>query len=405
VQTSQSRKKDGSGNPLRKKGDVFSNIDGGYVQGPTVQLADLKNTKKLFSDYQTLDSQVGQDVVNPVETSFPNFTTPDKNGNRRGKPKFKGFHYYKSLTSPKLDNLNIIKDEQNRICIDLGKVAQVPMVFYRSIRKGFKVKTGTVIPEADGWHISLNIEYQKVPVTVAEIQPTAENIMVIDLESANYVYLSNGKQVENPRFWRASAEKLARLQARLASRVKGSKPWKILKGKISNLHQFVARASRDFPFKIAHKLFDKCDVLVVKDLSLKNWTRGAKVKTDIEDGNLVYLPKGQAAKSGLNKSILEAAKGQFTPVIKYVAGKLGKSVVFVDPKETFQRGNCLYKGPKELSDRWHSFQCGESLDQDENSAKPIKKIGLNYESGGASTSLKTALASREKEASSLTVRP
>ncbi len=61
-------------------------------------------------------------------------------------------------------------------------------------------------------------------------------------------------------------------------------------------------------------------------------TRGAKVKTNIEDGNLVYLPQGQAAKSGLNKSMLDAAHGHFTTVIKYVAWKLGKSVVFVDPK-------------------------------------------------------------------------
>jgi putative transposase len=403
VQTRDGRKKDGSGNPLTKKGDVVSKIDGGYVQGVTVQLADFKNTKRLFLDYKLLDCQVLQDVVHLGETSFPKFTTPDKNGNRRGKPKFKGFHYYKSLTSPKLDNLNIIKDEQNRICIDLGKVGQVPMVFQRSIPKGFKVKTGTVIPEADGWHISLTVEYQRVPVTVAEIQPTPENSMGSDLGIANYVHLGNGKKIETPRFLRASAEKLARLQAKLASRVKGSKPWKILKGKISKLHQFVARASRDLPSKTAHKLFDKCEVWVVEDLILKNWTRRAPVKTDIEEGNLVYLPNGQAAKSGWNKSILNAALGQFTTVIKYVPGKLGKSVVFVDPKGTFQRGNCLYKGPKEFSDRWHSCLCGESLDRDENSAKPIKKIGLNYDSGGASTSLKKALASREKEAWDLTV--
>ncbi|WP_445248621.1 RNA-guided endonuclease InsQ/TnpB family protein [Microcoleus sp. OTE_8_concoct_300] len=403
VQTREGRKKYGSRNPLRKKDDVFSNIDGGYVQGLTVQLADLKNTKRLFPDYKLLDSQVGQDVVNPVETSFPNFTIPDKNGNRRGKPKFKGFHYYKSLTYPKLDNLNIIKDEPNRICIDLGKVGQVPMVFHRPIPTGFKVKAGTVIPEADGWDISLTIEYQRVPVTVAEIQPIAENSMGIDLGIANYVYFPNEKKAENPIFLRASAEKLARLQAKLASRVKGSKPSKILKSKISKLHQFVARASQDFPFKTAHKLFDKCDVSVVEDLSLKNWTRRGPVKTDIEDGNLVYLPNGQAAKSGLNKSILDAAQGQFTTVIKYVAGKLGKSVLFVDPTGTSQRGNCLYKGPKELSDRWYSCQCGESWDRHENSAKLIKKIGLNYESGGASTSLKKALAWREKEACVLTV--
>ena len=44
------------------------------------------------------------------------------------------------------------------------------------------------------------------------------------------------------------------------------------------------------------------------------------------------------------------------------------------------------------------------MDRDENSAKLIKKIGLSYESGGGSTSLKKAFAKKEKEACGLTVR-
>jgi putative transposase len=123
------------------------------------------------------------------------------------------------------------------------------MVFHRPIPTGFKVKTGTVIREADGWYISLTLEDKTVPVTVAEIQPTDENTLGIDLGITNYVYLSNGERVENPRFLRKSAEKLARLQAKLANRAKGSKPWKIIKGKISKLHQFVARARLIFSLK------------------------------------------------------------------------------------------------------------------------------------------------------------
>jgi hypothetical protein len=48
------------------------------VQWLNVQLSDLKNTKKLFADYQLLDYPVLQDVVNRVETSFSNFTMPIK---------------------------------------------------------------------------------------------------------------------------------------------------------------------------------------------------------------------------------------------------------------------------------------------------------------------------------------
>ncbi len=89
VQTKDGRKKDGSGNPLTKKGEVVSNIDGGNVQWLNVELSELKNTKKLFHDYKSWDSQVLQDVVNPVGNSFSNFTTADNNGNRRAH-KFKG---------------------------------------------------------------------------------------------------------------------------------------------------------------------------------------------------------------------------------------------------------------------------------------------------------------------------
>ncbi|XZO04769.1 MAG: transposase [Microcoleus sp.] len=83
----------------------------------------------------------------------------------------------------------------------------------------------------------MTLEDKRVPVTVAEIQPTVENTLGIDLGITNYVYLSNGDRVENPRFLRKSAQKLARLQAKLANRVKGSQPWKIIKNKISRCHQ------------------------------------------------------------------------------------------------------------------------------------------------------------------------
>ena len=186
-----------------------------------------------------------------------------------------------------------------------AKVGQVAMVFHREIAKGFKVKTGTVIPEAEGGYIFLTLEAQTFPVTLVEIQPTAENILGIDLGLTNYAYLSNEEQVENPRLLRQYSQKLARRLSKLASRVKGSKPGKILKGKIYRLAQFVARTRWDFPFKTPHKLFDKCDVWVVEELSLKKRSKRAAVKTDIEDGNLVDLPKGQAAKSSLNKLILD----------------------------------------------------------------------------------------------------
>lgn len=360
----------------KRKGNVVSNIlEGGYVDWFNVQLcADLKQTKTLFPDYKTLDSQVLQDVIDRGETAFSRFTKPDVNGNRSGKPKFKGRHYYKSFTYPQLNNSDITKDERGKNYINLKKLGLVPLVLHRSIPDGFQVKTGTIIKEADGWYISLVLEDKDVPVTVAEIQPTEENSIGIDLGVENYLALSSGETVEHPRFFQKLANQLNKLQLRLAKSVKYSKAWRILKVKIAKLHQQIARSRLDWQFKLAYWLFEKCDVLFIEDLKLKNLARRCKPKID-NDGT--WLPNGQSAKSGLNRSMLDAAHGQFIGVLKFVASKLGKVVREIDPRGTSQHcWNCLGRVSKELKDRWHSCSCGEELHRDDNSARLIKKIGL-----------------------------
>ncbi|NJN59704.1 MAG: transposase [Leptolyngbyaceae cyanobacterium SL_5_9] len=373
-----------------RKGEEISNFqEQGYLNWHSIQLSDLKQTKTLFPDYKQLDSQVLQDVVNRVEYAFSRFTKPDANDNRSGKPKFKGQHYYNSFTYTQLHNCDIIKDERGKNCVNLKKIGLVPFVFHRPIPDGFEVKTGTVLREADGWHISLVLEDKSVPVTVAAIQPTEENSLGIDLGVENYIALSTGEVVEHPRFFTESARKLEKLQQRLAKRVKHSKPWKLLKVQIAKLHQHIARQRLDWQFKLAHWLFDKCDVLFIEDLKLKNLTKRAKPKISNEGE---WLPNGQAAKSGLNRSMLDAAHGQFVQVLKWVAYKLGKVVKEVDPWGTSQHcWSCLNQVPKTLSDRWHSCECGEECHRDENSGRLIKKIGLICSIVRADiTSLKTA---------------
>ncbi|NEO57161.1 MAG: transposase [Okeania sp. SIO3B5] len=68
-----------------------------------------------------------------------------------------------------------------------------------------------------------------------------------------------------------------------------------------------------------------------------------------------FLPNGQSVKSGLNKSLQNAATINFL-VLEYVAWKLGKKIIKVDPKGTSQYcWECLNKVSKSLSERWHSW--------------------------------------------------
>ncbi|MGB3508039.1 MAG: transposase [Microcoleaceae cyanobacterium] len=213
-----------------------------------------------------------------------------------------------------------------------------------------------------------------------------------------YVVTSDGEFIEVPKFFRFSENRLSKLQIRLAKKKKHSKPWQILKGKIAKLHQLVARQRLDWQFKLAYHLLSDVSVLFLEDLQIANLMRRCKAKLG---DNGQFLPNGQSAKSGLNKSLQDAAFGQFVQVLKYVAWKLGKRIIKVDPRGTSQHcWECLNRVSKSLSQRWHYCpRCGQELDRDYNSALLIQKIGLLSTQGEDITSVKTAVRVSQTEES------
>ncbi|WP_035829331.1 zinc ribbon domain-containing protein, partial [Crocosphaera watsonii] len=56
----------------------------------------------------------------------------------------------------------------------------------------------------------------------------------------------------------------------------------------------------------------------------------------VQDDNGKYLPNGQSAKSGLNKSWSDAAFGQFFSIFNYIAEKAGVAVIEINPAYTSQ---------------------------------------------------------------------
>lgn len=217
-----------------------------------------------------------------------------------------------------------------------------------------------------------------------------ENSKGIDLGLLYYAVTSDGEFIEVPKFFRLSEHRLSKLQGRKAKRQKHSKPWKILKHKIAKFHQLVARQRLDWQFKLAYHLFSDVNVIFIEDLQIANLVRRCRAKLG---DNGQFLPNGQSAKSGLNKSLQDAAFGQFVQVLEYVAWKLGKRIIKVDPRGTSQHcWECLNKVSKSLSERWHSCpKCGQELDRDYNSALLIQKIGLLSTQEEGITSVKTAV--------------
>ncbi|HAC64257.1 MAG TPA: hypothetical protein DCF68_12130 [Cyanothece sp. UBA12306] len=111
--------------------------------------------------------------------------------------------------------------------------------------------------------------------------------------------------------------------------------------------------------------------LNLKGLSQKN--------QPIQDAQGKYLPNKQSAKSGLNKSWLDAAFGQFFSIFNYIAEKAGVAVIEVNPAYTSQllsyRDKFVFTDCS-IREYWDE-QEQVLIDRDINSSINIKRVGLD----------------------------
>ena len=324
--------------------------------------------------YKEIHSQVLQDMVKRVNLAFERFIKGDRSGKRSGRPRFKGQHRYRTFTFPQASHDWI---DGNRV--NLPKIGPIKFICHRPLPEGFSLKTVAISLKADGWYITFSLEDKLVPENpLPEAVPTESNSLGVDAGLEYFMACSDGTTKQPPKFYRQAEERLAKLQAKRDLRPKGSKARRKLNAKIAKLHQRIARQRRQWHFETAGELIDKADVIFVEDLQVANMTRRAKPKTG-EGGE--FLPNGQAAKSGLNKSFADAGiSGFLNEILPYVAERAGKQVVKVNPAGTSQHcAICLNRVPKELSDRWHNCpHCGASMPRDVNSGVLIKKVGLGH---------------------------
>jgi putative transposase len=263
--------------------------------------------------------------------------------------------------------------------LKLPKIGRVKFIQHRPLPEGFDLKTVSITLKADGWYVTFSLEDKSVPEQPgAEIEPTETNSIGVDAGLEYFIACSDGSTQQPPKFYRQAEQKLAALQAKRDARAKGSKLRRKLNERLAKIHQRIARQRRQWHFEVASELLDKAEVIFVEDLKVSNMARRNKPKQG-EDGT--FLPNGQAAKSGLNKSFADAGiAGFLNEILPFKAAKAGKLVVKVNPAGTSQHcAICLNRVPKELSDPWHECpHCGASMPRDVNSGILIKKVGLGH---------------------------
>jgi putative transposase len=331
-------------------------------------------------DFKQVDSTILQDVSKRVDKAFERFIVGDSKGGKSGRPRFKTEADYRTMTFSTANHDRIKLVRKNWIYIRLPKLGVIKVRMHRRVPDGFTIKQASVTRKVDGWFIQLMLEDSSVPeFTPDKISANWDNSIGLDAVLNEDVYLatSSGEKLPSLKPLRKNQAKLDRISTKRNKRKRGSKSRRKLAKKEAKQHQKIARSRQDFHYKTAQKLVRSgAKFFFHEDLNLKGLTKRNKVK---QDDKGTYLPNGQSAKSGLNKSWLDAAFGQFFKTLDYIAEKAGAVVIPQKPAYTSMvlsyRNEIIFTdcGIRDYWDEQNSLM----VDRDINAAINLKRLGLD----------------------------
>ncbi len=260
-----------------------------------------------------------------------------------GYPRFKGRNRYNSFTYSQ-SGFEILRLDGK---LKLSKIGQIRIILHREIEG--RIKTCTIKRDIDRWYAVFSVETDK------KVKPaTIKTSVGIDVGLTTLLTLSNGKQIEPPKYLRQSEDKLSHEQKRLSKKKSGSKNRDKQRLNVARIHRKIRDQRKDFAHKTSRWLVDTYDQIVFEDLRIQNMMQNHHLARSISDAGWYQLQNFTA----------------------YKAEWAGKYVEFCIANGTSQE--CHVCGNIEhltLADRiFHCSRCGNIEDRDVNASINIRQI-------------------------------
>ena len=223
-----------------------------------------------------------------------------------------------------------------------------------------QIKRVRLVHRADGYYVQFGVAADKAIIH----QPTEKQVG-IDVGLLAYYTASDGKTVNNPRYFRRAEQRLKRLHRRLSRKGQGGQNRKKARRALAKGYLKVQRQREDFARKQASTLVSSHDLIAYEHLQIRNMVKNRH----------------------LAKSIHDAAWGAFLRWVKYYGAVHHIPVIAVEPHFTSQAcSQCGTRVNKSLSVRTHiCTSCGVVLDRDQNAALNILAKALDGTAGHSGT--------------------
>jgi putative transposase len=333
------------------------------------QSAQLSEVRSERPDQALWSFSSQQATLRRLNKAFAGFFRRVKAGQKAGYPRFKGAARFDSVEWPKDGDGARWMPDRNRVY--LQGIGQVKV--YQHRRVAGRVKTIQIKRQGRRWVLVLSCD--DVPTNPVPATGAAAGV---DVGVVTFATLSDGTTVDNPRFARTSAARLAAAQQRLQRAKRGSNTRKLRRETVGARHRKIANQRKDFHHKQARELAARYDLLVVEDLKIANMVRRAKPKPD-PDNPGQFVPNGARAKSGLNRSISDAGWGQFVSILRAKAEDAGRTWIEVDPRHTSdgcERCGHAARENRVTQAEFACRHCGHTAPADEHAARNILRAGL-----------------------------
>lgn len=302
------------------------------------RLPDLKKENEWLKEVNSQSLQ--QSIVN-MNTAFENFFK-----GRADFPKFKKKGKGKqSFNIPQSINI-----DDDKLIIPKFKKG-IDIVLHRPFKGEIRQATISRTPTGK-YFVSILCETGEVEKKTNSV--SEETTVGLDLGIKSFLVSSNGKEYDNPKYFRKSIEHL-KYQQRQFSKHKSNKR----KHRLAILHEKVANQRKDFLHKVSTELIRDNQSIALEDLNIS----------------------GMLKNHCLSGSISDVSWGTFVTMLEYKARWNGVNILRIGRFEPSSKtcNHCGYINKElTLKDReWSCPECGSVLDRDINASINIKNFALN----------------------------